>query len=394
MRFKTATSWDKPLKDLRELERKDLGWLPTLGGWFIAGSGDFDFDIVYTCPYSSQDHDELLDGPIAEMGIDIEQTEWLTRTQEAIENGLVRFVITVKPGGEKDLSVQARSREDVEDFIKSIPSKSGWTGGASYDGDHGETYISVSKLGLSRKPTMRSNPPRDIDADSVLGAECAVWALAAASGRSVPDVRRAFMEAGIDIWGESGVAKGTPLPEIRRMVQKLDIDKRIVYVGYSYPFERVGARHAVSKHYTSQFMYGKDPDQFQRDQSYAEGFQLPEGHTSGASRATVGMVMRHAKKRGLAALAITGRFKVTRSKVVRSDGSKGFVRNIGGTTHILGYSPAAGFFDSAVTVPYARALEHQQRTGTWLRDGDWYRHGQEIPEPSRPALLWVYFKGE
>ena len=396
MNFKKATSWDKPFRDLKKLSSEDFND-SSIGGWFIPRSGRDDFYIVYTAPYESEDHYALLDGPIAEMGIEVEQVADFDQIWSAIMGGMVRFVIETSTSGDKVLAVAAGCRKLLDDFVGSLPSKSGWMGTAEYiDSDGSDKFCSVSDLGLRRRGGMRPNPPKNIDTEETLGGECAVWALAAASGRTVQDVRRAFLDAGIDIWTEDGLAKGTELERMRRMVQKLDLEKRITYIGYSYPTLTARSKRALyytSRDYTSRFMHGKSADDFARTQAVEDGFQFPPGTMSGANRATVGQVLRKAKRERLAAIVVTGRVRLALRKIEKlASGMK--IRHMGikGVTHVLGYSPSLGVYDTAASIPNAVALERFKDGNVKL--GDWHRHGQEIPDPSRPALLWVYFKGE
>lgn len=399
MRFKKSTSWDKPLRDLAQLE-KQLGSRGQIGGWYVAGAGANDFTLYYSCPYETADHVALLEGLMAEDGIGVEEAEEdgvpVGNTRSAIEAGFVRFVMDGAFEGNRGLYITADSMESLKDFAWSIPSKVGWRGSAEYlDGRLGDRSMSVSSLGLVQKKPMRPNPPKNIDSDDVLGGECAVWALAAASGRSVQDVRRAFMDAGIDIWTEDGLAKGTTPERIRKMVQKLDLEKRITYIGYSYPMLIESKRRALyytSRDHTSRFMYGVDPETFSRNQEVAEGFALGSV-PSGANKATIGQVIRYARKNKLAAIVTTGKVRLALKGIEKlASGARIRHMTIKGTTHILGYSPSLGVYDSAVSIPNDVAME-RFKLGD-VKIGDWYRHGQEIPQSSRPALFWVYFRGE
>lgn len=402
MKFKKATSWDKPLLDLAKLE-KELGSRAQIGGWYVAGSKAKDFTIYYSCPYETEDHEALLEGIMAEDGLGVDEAEEdgvpVGNTRSAIESGFVRFVMDGAFEGNRGVYITAGSEEDAKDFAWSIPNKVGWRGSAEYHPDkHSwqEKSVRVRELGLIERKPMRSNPPKNIDTEETLGGECAVWALAAASGRTVQDVRRAFLDAGIDIWTEDGLAKGTELERMRRMVQKLDLEKRITYIGYSYPTLTARSKRALyytSRDYTSRFMHGKSADDFARTQAVEDGFQFPPGTMSGANRATVGQVLRKAKRERLAAIVVTGRVRLALRKIEKlASGMK--IRHMGikGVTHVLGYSPSLGVYDTAASIPNAVAMERFKDGNVKL--GDWHRHGQEIPDPSRPALLWVYFKGE
>lgn len=362
-----------------------------VGGWFFLNGGKP--EIWYVANYRIGDHYHIA------MSIGPNVFGWpsngVERRMKSV--GGVRFVLSHGVGNGRDVQVDdlgVESEEAISRFAKSFPRQTGWT---VFDERRQLSAADLERIGFPPFKAMRPNPPKDIDSDEVLGGECAVWALAAASGRSVPDVRRAFMDAGIDIWTNDGLATGTSPDRIRRVMQKLDVEKKIAYIGYSYPMLTQKSKMAyfhTSRSYTSKFMHGKDPDQFAKDQAYEEGFKLPDGVTSGANRATVGQVLRLAKRDGVAALVITGRLRLYTRKFEK--GPQGTTRHLGikGTTHIVGYSPASGVFDTAAQVPYDRAVERAKETGQWLKGGDWHRHGQEIPDGSRPALLWVYFKGE
>ena len=400
MKFKKATSWDKPFRDLAQL--KDLGRLGEVGGWYVAGSKAKDFTIYYSCPYETEDHDALLEGLMADDGVGAESEDDedgfpISSTKLAIEAGMVRFILQGESFGNRRIYITANSLENLKDFAWSIPNKVGWRGSAEHqDPVRGDRSVGLSILGLIERKPMRSNPPKNIDTEETLGGECAVWALAAASGRTVQDVRRAFLDAGIDIWTEDGLAKGTELERMRRMVQKLDLEKRITYIGYSYPTLTARSKRALyytSRDYTSRFMHGKSADDFARTQAVEDGFQFPPGTMSGANRATVGQVLRKAKRERLAAIVVTGRVRLALRKIEKlASGMK--IRHMGikGVTHVLGYSPSLGVYDTAASIPNAVAMERFKDGNVKL--GDWHRHGQEIPDPSRPALLWVYFKGE
>jgi hypothetical protein len=362
------------------------------GGWWVPTSSGG--KIVFASPYHQEDHGLLIEDLGLGLGVDEFAATYAT--------GSVRFIVGGFPvGGVKSpesryLNLCAESLRALKDCVATFPSKRGWDVEADYWSAGGVDLRVVDPIDLGFSVGRRPNPPKNIDTEETLGGECAVWALAAASGRTVQDVRRAFLDAGIDIWTEDGLAKGTELERMRKMVQKLDLEKRITYIGYSYPMLLAKSKRALfhtSRDYTSRFMHGKSADDFARTQAVEDGFQLPPGTMSGANRATVGQVLRMAKRERLAAIVVTGRVRLALRKIEKlASGVK--IRHMGikGVTHVLGYSPSLGVYDTAVSIPNAVAMERFKVGNVKL--GDWHRHGQEIPDPSRPALLWVYFKGE
>ena len=395
MRFKKSTSWDKPLRDLAQLE-KQLGsrgqyarknpYKPQLV-WWVERDGKV---------HSNEDTDSHANMASDLLGI---RDPWAAYGEAINELGWVRGMTNLD--GSRGYFNWAgstlptdRQRVAIAKLVKGSELVQ-WdriVGRWTEDGDD----LVRSGTGFPWSGA-RSNPPKDIDSDDVLGGECAVWALAAASGRSVPDVRRAFMDAGIDIWTEDGLAKGTTPERIRKMVQKLDLEKRITYIGYSYPMLIESKRRALyytSRDHTSRFMYGVDPETFSRNQEVAEGFALGSV-PSGANKATIGQVIRYARKNKLAAIVTTGKVRLALKGIEKlASGARIRHMTIKGTTHILGYSPSLGVYDSGVVIPESVAIERFKGSGSPISIGDWYRHGQEIPQSSRPALFWVYFKGE
>lgn len=231
----------------------------------------------------------------------------------------------------------------------------------------------------------RRNPPKDIDADAVLGGECAVWAMAAALGMKIPDVRRAFLAAGVDIWTHNGLAKGTPMEHTRAVLKHLDVDKRIVEIG---SFVGMGPKDAVRERMASMYK-----------QRFGEGFgaQYTVADRTGT---TVGNIVAEAKRRGLAAMVVTGVFP----KVYYRDGQllqpRGAPR---AKTHLLGYSPSLGVYDTMVSRPYLEVFKIAvERTGdmaatNWrevIKPMDWHHHRGTVPEPRRNAIFWILFRGE
>lgn len=237
----------------------------------------------------------------------------------------------------------------------------------------------------------RHNPPKDIDSLNVLGGECSVWAIAAATGTSVPDVRRAFMKVGADIWGpRGGGATGASMAQVRSVIRELDWDKRIISVGVGADyFMSGGPKGQFTQKQTDLFLRGKLREQY----STPDAFDVPEGVRSrlipgagpesaveGVGFRCVGQLVRYAKEQGLALLAVTANARRYRGAHHVS-------------AHIIGYSPAKGVYDTAVRVPLTPELrtKYANKTATGF---DWYAHGQNVPESLRPAMLWIYFKGE
>lgn len=232
---------------------------------------------------------------------------------------------------------------------------------------------------------MRRNPPKDIDADAVLGGECAVWAMAAALGMKIPDVRRAFLAAGVDIWTHGGLAKGTPIEQTRLVLKHLDVDKRIVEIG---SFVGMGPKDAVRERMGAMYKqrFGEGP-----------GAQYTVADRTGT---TVGNIVAEAKRRGLAAMVVTGVFP----KVYYRDGQllqpRGAPR---AKTHLLGYSPSLGVYDTMVSRPHLEVFKIAvERTGdmaasNWrevIKPMDWHHYQNTVPEPRRNAIFWVLFRGE
>lgn len=231
----------------------------------------------------------------------------------------------------------------------------------------------------------RRNPPKDIDADAVLGGECAVWAMAAALGMKIPDVRRAFLAAGVDIWTHDGLAKGTPIEHTRRVMKHLDVDKRIVEIG---GFVGMGPKDIVRERMASMYKqrFGEGP-----------GAQYTVADRTGT---TVGNIVAEAKKRGLAAMIVTGVFP----GVYHRDGQLLQRRRAPrAKTHLLGYSPSLGVYDTMVSRPYLEVFKIAvERTGdmaatNWrevIKPLDWHHYQNTVPEPRRNAIFWVLFRGE
>jgi GNAT superfamily N-acetyltransferase len=224
----------------------------------------------------------------------------------------------------------------------------------------------------------RRNPPADLDSSEVIGGECGVWALAAASGRSVPEIRRAYLAAGVDIWGEGGEATGTKMHQMRRVIRHLGLDDRIVSVGFD-AIHR-GPRASMAMAVKNRFVSGSD----------GETFPVPNQEMSTVlDHATVGQIVAKARKSGLAAIAITG--EIT-SKIRRGGGQRW--REIGGTMHAIGYSPSQGVFDSAlpnlgvINDPDYKALLGDTKPTGW----HWHAHGDVVPKPARKALFWLFLR--
>lgn len=224
----------------------------------------------------------------------------------------------------------------------------------------------------------RRNPPADLDSSEVIGGECGVWALAAASGRSVPEIRRAYLAAGVDIWGQGGEATGTKMHQMRRVIRHLGLDDRIVSVGFD-AIHR-GPRASMAMAVKNRFVSGSD----------GETFPVPNQEMSTVlDHATVGQIVAKARKSGLAAIAITG--EIT-SKIRRGGGQRW--REIGGTMHAIGYSPSQGVFDSAlpnlgvINDPDYKALLGDTKPTGW----HWHAHGDVVPKPARKALFWLFLR--
>lgn len=232
----------------------------------------------------------------------------------------------------------------------------------------------------------RPNPPKDIDSPKALGDECAVWAISAATGAPVPEVRRAFMDAGEDIWKKrGGQGSGSSMRQIRAVIKKLDWDHKIVGVGASEMFGN-GPRAKFADMQSRLFLSGRWEGQIGADQFDVPDQLKEEAARYGTSRAalkatddmvTVGQLVDQARKDGLALLAVT--VNATRARV---------------SAHIVGYSPSRGLYDTSVPTRAAKAAFIHGKADETITGLEWFAHGEDIPGRARRAVLWVFFKGE
>jgi hypothetical protein len=223
---------------------------------------------------------------------------------------------------------------------------------------------------------VRRNPPltdEQAEDPQPRGGECAVWALAAASGRSVPEARRILRDAGIDIWDEQGVAQGTSMKRLAAALPVLDLKQRIHSIGFG------GSRlvGVVGRHYGEKFLE-EVPDV----RSSVDSKRIP----------TVGSLVALCERKGLACVGITT--LGIKSKVIRRDEAANVVvRQVYGrhTLHLVGYSPSKGFFDIATSSwgPWTKDAD-----GTHFRRKDVHMHGSVVPEPGRRVAFWITFRGE
>lgn len=236
----------------------------------------------------------------------------------------------------------------------------------------------------------RRNPPSDVDSLRALGDECAVWAISAATGRSVPDVRKAFLAAGHDIWKtKGGSGSGASMRQIRSAVRQLDWDHRIVGIG-SAPTFGSGPREQFTAHQSDLFVRGRG-----RNQIGADEFDVPARVKDDVTRnmgpaaavrevdgvTTIGMLVDQAKKDQLSLLAVT-------VNVRRSRGAYHFLG------HIVGYAPGRGLYDTAVRSKAAVAKILDGRPSEIITGLDHAAHGDDVPQRMRHAVLWVFFKGD
>lgn len=227
----------------------------------------------------------------------------------------------------------------------------------------------------------RKNPPDDYDSPEVLTGECAVWALSAASGKSLGAVRNVFVDAGIDMWSKSwrDKAGGANVMEIRRAIRAMDLDKRIVSVGFD--AINAGPRAKMSAFMKDSFLAGKGAETFGHPNAEATTVQ---------DHMTVGQIVKKAEKEGLAAIVIVGEIK---ERIVRVGGAR--TRRITGNAHAVGYSPKMGVYDTAIRNPYVPHEDHVALRGGAPATGfHWHAHGDNVPGSLRRALMWVLFKGE
>lgn len=241
----------------------------------------------------------------------------------------------------------------------------------------------------------RKNPPADYDSPEVLTGECTVWAISAASGKSLGAVRKVFVDAGIDMWSKDwrDKAGGANVMEIRRAIRALDMDRRIVSVGFD--AINAGPRAKMSEFMKDSFLAGRGAETFGHPNAEAATVQ---------AHMNVGQIVRKAEKEGLAAIVIVGEIK---ERIVRALPGSYPTRKrvISGNSHAVGYSPKMGVYDTAVSNPHVfhedyRALRDDLRVEGGVLKGEpitgwhWHAHGDVVPGSMRRALMWVLFKGE
>lgn len=241
-----------------------------------------------------------------------------------------------------------------------------------------------------KRSKSRRNPPRDVDTLEALGDECAVWAIAAATGRTVPEVRRAFLAGGDDIWlTKGGYGSGASMRQIRAVVKRLDWDHRIVGIGQALTLGN-GPRAVFTQYQSDLFVRGR-----RRGQIGADEFDVPEGVKDDVTRSmgpaaavqefdrvtTIGMLVDQAKREGLSLLAVTVNVK-------RSRGAYTF------RGHIVGYAPGRGLYDTSVRSKTAVAKILDGKPSEVITGLDYAAHGDEVPQRMRPVVLWVFFKGK
>ena len=256
----------------------------------------------------------------------------------------------------------------------------------------------------------RRNPPTDIDSPDVLGGECVVWALAAATGKTVPEVRRACLDAGVDIWTDDGKAKGMMQAQLRLVMRKMDIERRIFSIGYAGMFS--GDDRAMS-------MVGRAA--WKRFDETPGESQLPKDFSFDArEKRTVANAVRMADKHGFAMIGMTSSIQRRRVLIRGAAGTRvdeytsidgslqtRTTRLAGikfvGRTHMVGWSPKMGFYDTAVENPETRkaydadAWDPKRDFGAPIRKRtglEWRSHGNNIPEPRRHLAFWCFFRGE
>ncbi len=219
---------------------------------------------------------------------------------------------------------------------------------------------------------IRKNPPLDdaqIDDPAPKGGECTIFSFAAATGRSVPEVRRAALSGGFDIWDER-----RDTSKWLKLLQALDLQHRIDTVGYS----------------CARGMSGLMSNWLERE-GFAEIEQMSQKkrgvdfRVSDCIDLSVAAVVAYCRHKNLAMIGIT-----THGARVRR--SKGGSRHV--STHMVGYSPKMGFYDTMNTRRYvARGVNGDGGVEELPRDR-WASHGEKIPEPRRRLSMWITFRGE
>jgi hypothetical protein len=236
----------------------------------------------------------------------------------------------------------------------------------------------------------RHNPPSDIDSAKALGDECSVWAISAATGRSVPEVRRAFMDIGEDIWkSKKGHGSGASMRQIRAVIKKLDWDHKIVGIGASEMFGS-GPRAQFAELQSRLFLSGRQEHEVGADQFDVPDQLKEDAARYGSKRAaikatdsltTIGQLVDQARDDGLALLAVTVNFRRYKGRYLA-------------TGHIVGYSPSRGLYDTSVATHAARARFIHGAPEESITGLEWFAHGQEVPHRTRHAAIWVFFRGE